>query len=134
MTVAISIQSIVSKISKRSFLASALKEGRMKNFLKGMESLGFLCVLAACFMSFLNLLAITLASFGLIGLFNHFQYLRIPFWSVALPVLGIMILLPLALRQAFMRRSESEEEQVVAPMRWRQVADRWRSRLHFRPV
>ncbi|HEU0185845.1 MAG TPA: hypothetical protein VFS27_11060 [Blastocatellia bacterium] len=101
----------------------------MKNFLKGMESLGFLCVLGACFMTFLNLLAITLASFGLVGLFNYFKYLRITLWSVALPVLGIAMLLPLAFRQAFMRRPGPEEDLVVAPVRWRQVANRWRGRL-----
>jgi hypothetical protein len=110
-------------MSKRSFLASALKEGHMKNFLKGMESLGFLCVLGACFLAFLNLLTIIAVSFGVEGPFRHYQYLRGPLWSVALPVLGILMLLPLALRQAFMHRSEPKEERVAG---WRQVVYRWR--------
>jgi hypothetical protein len=106
----------------------------MKNFWESVERLGFLCFIGACFAGFLNLLAIFAASFGFMQPFNYFQILRIPLWSVILPALGIMMFLPLALREAFTYKSAPEEERRTEIMDWRQTVSRWRRRLHLRPV
>ena len=57
-----------------------------------------------------------------------------PNWSVLLPALGILMLLPLALRKAFTYRSGPEGERLIRLMDWRRAVDRWRSRLHLRSV
>jgi len=82
----------------------------------------------------LNALVVIAASFGFVRPFSYFQYLRVPYWSVALPALGILMLLPLALREAFTYKSAPEEEKAAEPVDWRRVVGRWRSRLHLRPV
>jgi hypothetical protein len=94
--------------------------------------LGLLCFLGAFFVATLNAIAVIAASFGLVRPFNYFQYFRVPLWSVALPAAGILALLPLALRQAFMQEPEAEEQKVVEPVDWRRVVERWRNRLRLR--
>ena len=89
-------------------------------------------VISALLVVALNALAIIAASFGFVQLFNYFQYLKVPLWSVALPAAGILAFLPLALRRAFKYRPEPEEEKVVEPTDWRRAVNRWRSRLHLR--
>ena len=106
----------------------------MKNFWSIAERLGLLCVIGATSLAFLNLLAISAASFGLERPVRYFQYLRLPLWSVVLPVLGIMALLPLALREAFTYKSAPEEKRTPEIMGWRHTVNKWRSRLHLRPV
>lgn len=106
----------------------------MKKFWKFAQALGFLCFIGACFTFALNTFAIIAATFGFVRPFSYFQYLRIPLWSVALPVLGILMFFPLALREAFTFESAPEEEKVVEPVDWRQVIRKWRSRLRARPV
>lgn len=106
----------------------------MKNFWKIAQSLGILFLLGAIVVVALNTIAVIAASFGLVRLFNDFQYLRVPYWSVALPAAGILMLLPLALRQAFTYKPEAEEEKVVEPRDWHRVVERWRHRLHLKPV
>jgi hypothetical protein len=106
----------------------------MKNFWRIAENLGFLCVIGAFGMSVLNTVAIIAASFGFEPLFRYFQYLRIPLWSVALSILGIMALLPLALREAFTYKSAPEEKRAVGIVDWRQSVNKWRHRFHLRPV
>lgn len=106
----------------------------MKNLWKIAQPLGLLCFLGAVVMAALNTLAVIAASFGFVQAFNYFQYLRVPLWSVALPAAGILVLLPLALRQAFTRESAVEEEKVVEPVDWRRAVERWRSRFHLRPM
>jgi hypothetical protein len=106
----------------------------MKNFRKIAQPLGLICLLGAIVVVALNAIAIIAASFGSVRLFNNFQYLGVPYWSVALPAAGILMLLPLALRQAFMYKPEAEEEKVVEPRNWHRAVERWRHRLHLRPV
>jgi hypothetical protein len=106
----------------------------MKNLWRVAQSLGLLYFIGACGMLALNALAIVAASFGLVRPFSYFQYLRVFYWSVALPALGILMLLPLALREAFTYKSAPEEEKVAEPVDWRRVVERWRGRLHLRPV
>ena|SRR5882672_7166426 len=106
----------------------------MKNFWRIAQSLGLLCFIGACGMFVLNALVVIAASFGFVRPFSYFQYLRVPYWSVALPALGILMLLPLALREAFTYKSAPEEEKAAEPVDWRRVVGRWRSRLHLRPV
>jgi hypothetical protein len=118
--------------SKRFFLSFARKEGRMKNFWKIAQPLGLLCFLGAFIVAALNALAIIAASLGFMQPFNYYQYVKVPLWSVALPAVGILALLPLALRRAFTFGPEPEEEKVVEPRDWRRDVDRWRHRLHFR--
>jgi hypothetical protein len=106
----------------------------MKNLWKIAQPLGLLCFLGAFLVSALNALAVIAAAFGFVRPFNYFQYLRVPLWSVALPAAGILAFLPLALRRAFTYGPEPEEEKVVEPVDWRRVVERWRSRLHLKPV
>ena len=106
----------------------------MKNFRKIAQPLGLLCFVGAFLVAALNTLAVIAASFGVVRLFNDFQYLNIPLWSVALPAAGILMLLPLALRQAFTYGPEAEKEKVVAPVDWRRNVERWRHRLHLKPM
>ncbi len=104
----------------------------MKNFWKIAQSLGLLCFFGGCLVAALNLLAVIAASFGFMGLFNYFQYLGVPLWSVAAPAIGILALLPLALRQAFTYGPAAEEERTVAPVDWRRSIEKWRRRLHLK--
>jgi len=120
--------------SKRFFLSSARKEGRMKNLWKIAQPLALLCFFGAFILAALNAIAVIAASFGFTRLFNYFQYLGAPHWSVALPAAGILALLPLALRLAFMFGPEPEGEKVMEPRDWRRAVDRWRHRLHLKPV
>ncbi|MGH9755681.1 MAG: hypothetical protein ACREA2_23105 [Blastocatellia bacterium] len=106
----------------------------MKNLWKIAQPLGLLCLLGAAGVAGLNTFAVIAASLGFERPFNYFQYLRVPLWSVALPALGILALLPLALRRAFTQESAAEEERVVEPMNWRRVVERWRGRFHLRPA
>jgi hypothetical protein len=104
----------------------------MKNLWKIAQPLGLLCLLGAFGVAALNALAVIAASFGFERPFNYFQYLRVPVWSVALPAAGILALLPLALRQAFMQKPEVEQEKVVEPMDWRSGVEKWHRRFHLR--
>jgi hypothetical protein len=106
----------------------------MKNLWKIAQPLGILCLLGAIVVVALNTIAVIAASFGFVRLFNYFQYLRVPLWSVALPAAGILMLLPLALHSAFTYVPEAEKEKVVEPVDRRRNVQRWRYRLHIRPV
>jgi hypothetical protein len=106
----------------------------MKNFLRIAQSVGLLCSIGAFGLAVLNFLAVIAASFGFTRPFRYFQYFRIPYWSVLLPALGILTLLPLALHKAFTYRSEPEGERLIRLMDWRRAVNRWRSRLHLRSV
>src|SRR5262245_2734189 len=106
----------------------------MKNLWKIAQPLGLLCLLGAFGVATLNALAVIAASFGFAQLFNYFQYLRVPLWSVALPAMGILALLPLALRLAFMWGPEAEKEKAVGHVDLRRVVKKWRARLHLRPL
>jgi hypothetical protein len=104
----------------------------MKNLWKIAQPLGLICFLGAFIVAALNTIVLIAASVGSVRLFNYFQYLKVPLWSVALPAVGILVLFPLALRRAFMQGPEAEEERVVEPVDWRHSIERWRSRLHIR--
>jgi hypothetical protein len=106
----------------------------MNNLWKIAKPLGLLFLIGAFVMAALNAIAVIAASFGFVRLFNDFQYLRVPLWSVALPAAGILMLLPLALRRAFTYGPEAEKEKVVAPVDWRRNVERWRHRLHLKPM
>jgi len=106
----------------------------MKRFWRIAQSLGILCFIGACGMLVLNVLAVIAASFGFAQPFSYFQYLRLFLWSVGLPALGILALLPLALRQAFTYKYAPEEKKAAEPVDWRRDVERWRNRLHLRPV
>jgi uncharacterized BrkB/YihY/UPF0761 family membrane protein len=104
----------------------------MENFWKIAKSLGLLCFLGAFIVAALNAIAVIAAALGLMQIFYYFQTLKVPYWSVALPAVGILALLSLAFRQAFTYGPEVEEEKVVEPADWRRVVDRWRNRFHLR--
>ena len=106
----------------------------MKNFWRIAQSLGLLCLIGACGLWVLNALAVIAASFGFVRPFNYFQYLGVPYWSVAASALGILAFLSLALRQAFTYKPAPEEEKVAEPVDGRRVVERWRIRLHIRRV
>ena len=106
----------------------------MKNLWKIAQPLGLLCLLGAIVVVALNTVAVIAASFGFVRLFNYFQYLRVPLWSVALPAAGILMLLPLALRRAFTYVPEADKEKVVEPVDWRRDVEGWRHRLYIRLV
>jgi hypothetical protein len=105
----------------------------MKNFWRIARSLCLLSVIGACGLFFLNALAVIAASFGYTRPFRYFQYLRGPYWSVIIPALGILALLPLALRKALTRKSAPEEEEAVETADWRRTINSWRSGLHSGP-
>jgi len=104
----------------------------MKNFWKIAKSLGLICLVGAFIVFALNAIAVIAASFGFMRIFSNFQYLGVPYWSVALPAAGILALLPLAFRQAFTQWPEVEEEKVVEPVDWRRDVDKWRNRFHLK--
>jgi hypothetical protein len=106
----------------------------MKNFWKIAQALGILFFIGACFMFALNTIAVIAASFGFVQPFNYFRYLGIPLWSVVLPALGIFMFLPLALREAFTFNPAPEEEKAAETVDLRQVIQKWRGKLHLRPV
>jgi hypothetical protein len=106
----------------------------MKNFWRIAQSARLLCFIGACGLGLLNFLAVIAASFGFTRLYGYFQYLRVPYLSVLLPALGILMLLPQALRETFTYRSGLEEGRPIKPVGWRRAVNRWRSRLHLRPV
>ncbi|MBO0857150.1 MAG: hypothetical protein J2P21_01590 [Chloracidobacterium sp.] len=106
----------------------------MKNFWRIAQSVGFLCLIGSIGFAVLNFLAVIAASFGFTRPLIYFHYFGIHYWSVLAPALGILMLLPLALREAFMYRSAPEEEKLIEPMNWRDTVNRWRSRFHLRPV
>src|SRR5215475_11776277 len=103
----------------------------MKNLWRIAQSMGLLCVISAFGLAVLNFLAVIAASLGFTRPFGYFQYLRVPYWSVLLPALGILMLLPLALRGAFTYRSAPEGERLIEPVDRRRAVSRWRSRLHL---
>ena len=104
----------------------------MKNLWKIAKSLGLLCLVGAFIVFALNAIAVIAASFGVMRPFYYFQYLSVPYWSVALPAAGILALLPLAFRQAFTQGPEVEKEKVVAPVDLRHVVNKWRNRFHLK--
>jgi hypothetical protein len=104
----------------------------MKNLWKIAKPLGLLCFVGALIVFALNTIAVIAASFGVMRPFYNFQYLGVPYWSVALPAAGILAFLPLALRQAFTQGPEAEKEKVVEPVDLRRVVERWRNRFHLR--
>jgi hypothetical protein len=104
----------------------------MKNLWKIARPLGLLCLLGAFIVAALNTIAVIAASLGFMQIFYYFQTMKVPRWSVALPAVGILALLPLALRQAFTQGPEAEEGKVVEPVDWRSAVDRWRDRFHLR--
>jgi len=73
----------------------------MKNFQKILLSIGLACGAGACGIAALSVLAIFALSFGFELPFAYFQYLNAPMLAVTLPVIGMLALLPFALRLAF---------------------------------
>ncbi|HEU0174633.1 MAG TPA: hypothetical protein VFV58_10250 [Blastocatellia bacterium] len=106
----------------------------MKNLWKLAEPVGLLCFLSACGVAALNVLAVIAASFGFVQPFNYFQYFRVPLWSVALPAVGILALLPLALRHAFTDKPAPEEKKAAEPEARRIIVEKRRIRLYIRSV
>jgi hypothetical protein len=104
----------------------------MNNLWKIAKPLGLLGFVGALIVFALNAIAVIAASFGVMRPFYYVQYLSVPYWSVALPAAGILAFLPLALRQAFTQGPKAEEEEIVEPVDWRHVVDRWRNRFHLR--
>jgi hypothetical protein len=104
----------------------------MDNLWKIAKPLGLLGFVGALIVFALNSIAVIAASFGVMRPFYYAQYLSVPYWSVALPAAGILAFLPLALRQAFTQGPEAEEKEVVEPVDWRRIVDRWRNRFHLR--
>jgi formate hydrogenlyase subunit 3/multisubunit Na+/H+ antiporter MnhD subunit len=107
----------------------------MKNFWKIAQRLGILCFVAACGMWGLNAFAVIAASFGFTRPFIYFQYWGVSYWSVALPALGILAFLSLALREAFTYEFAPEEKKAAEPPEDRRViVEKRRIRLYIRPT
>jgi len=107
----------------------------MKNMWKFLETLGLLGVIGAFVVTALNTFAVIAASFGFKQPFNYFQYMRVPYWGVALPAVAILSLFPLALRLAFMR--ETPEDRIMRPaepVNLRKTIEGLRDKFHLRPV
>jgi hypothetical protein len=107
----------------------------MKSFWRIARSLGLLCFVGACGMWILNAFTVIAASFGFTRPFIYFQYLRAPYWSVALPAVAILAFLQLALREAFTHKPAPEERKAAKPPEDRRVVvEKRRIRLYLRCV
>jgi hypothetical protein len=106
----------------------------MKNFWKFAEALGVLSFIGAVFLAFLGFLAVLAASFGSMRPFSYLEFMRVPYWAVIMPALGILAFLPLALREAFTHQPATEEKRATETVDWRQIMNRWRSLFSLRPV
>ncbi len=100
----------------------------MKNLSDILLPVAVLCVLGTVASAALWFFAAIAASFGFDRPFYYFQYLRLPLWAVALPVTGMLALLPLALRLAFAREAPSERIEFAG---LKNLLERWG--FHFRP-
>jgi hypothetical protein len=85
----------------------------MKNFQKILLSVGLACGIGACGLAALSVLAVIALSFGFGLPFAYFQYLNAPILSVALPVVGMLALLPFALRLAFAAEKVAPAGEVI---------------------
>jgi len=93
-----------------------------------------LCLLGALGSWAFWFFAVIAASFGFERPFNYFQYLRLPLWSVALPVSGMLALLPLALRLAFTPAASAKKRKAAELEDRRRGAKEGRDRYRLRPV
>jgi formate hydrogenlyase subunit 3/multisubunit Na+/H+ antiporter MnhD subunit len=110
------------------------KGGNMKNLYKTLELLALLCIIGAFVLTALNAFGVLAASFGFQRPFNYFQYMRVPYWGVALPAAGILSMLPLALRLAFMRETAEEKMKPAATVDLRRTIEGLRGKFRLRPV
>jgi len=110
------------------------KGGHMKNFLKILQPLSLLCIIGAFVVTSLNIFAVLAASFGFQLPSNYLHYMRVPYWSVALPAAGILLLFPLALRLAFMYETPEERMKPAKLVNLRQALEGLRSKFRLRPV
>lgn len=106
----------------------------MKNLSNILLPVALLCLLGALGMAALWFFAVIAASFGFERPFYYFQYLRAPLWAVALPVTGMLALLPLALRLAFAPADSAEKHKAAEPKNWRRDAKEGRGKYRLRPV
>ena len=95
------------------FLVIIEKEQRMKNFRKILLSVGLACGAGACGIAALSVLATLALSFGFELPFAYFQYLNAPMLAVTLPVIGMLALLPFALRLAFASEKAASASDVI---------------------
>ena len=99
------------------------------------QTICLVCIIGAFVVTALNVFAVLAASFGFQQPNNYFRYMRVHYWSVALPAAGILLLFPLALRLAF--TYETPEERMMRPakpVRLRQAIEGLRSKFRLRPV
>jgi len=106
----------------------------MKNLSNILLPLALLCLLGALGTAALWFFAAVAASFGFERPFIYFQYLKLPLWAVALPVTGMLALLPLALRLAFAPADTAQKSKVAEPKDWRREAREGRGKFRLRPV
>src|SRR5262245_23469121 len=106
----------------------------MRKLFKMLEPLALLGMVGAFVMTALNTFAVLAASFGFQQPFNYFQYMRVPYWGVALPAVGILFMLPLALRLAFMQETPEEKMRPAETVNLRRAVERLRGKFHLRPV
>ncbi|HKQ72536.1 MAG TPA: hypothetical protein VJ810_02335 [Blastocatellia bacterium] len=106
----------------------------MKNLFKVLEPLALLCIIGAFIVTALNTFAVLAASFGFQQPFNYFQYMRVPYWGVLLPAAGLLLILPLALRLAFMRETAEEKMKPAETVDLRRAIEGLRGKFRLRPV
>jgi len=106
----------------------------MKNLFKVSEPLALICIIGAFVVTALNAFAVLAAAFGFQQPFKYFQYMRVPYWGVALPAAGMLIMLPLALRLAFMRETAEEKMRPAETVDLRRAIEGLRGKFRLRPV
>ncbi len=106
----------------------------MKNLSKILEPVALLCIIGAFIVTALNAFAVLAASFGFMQPFNYFQYMRVPYWGITLPAVGMLMMLPLALRLAFMRETAEEKMRPAETVDLRTVVKGIRGKFQLRPV
>lgn len=85
----------------------------MKNLSNILLPAGLACLLGACGIAVLFVIAITASSLRFDLPFSYLQYLNLPVLSVALPVVGILAFLPFALRLAFASEASAKKAEVA---------------------
>lgn len=104
----------------------------MKNLSNILLPAGLVCLLGACGIAVLFVIAITASSVGFDLPFSYFQYLSLPALSVALPVAGILALLPFALRLAFATEASAEKIEVAKFENLKSAAEAERDEYHLK--
>lgn len=104
----------------------------MKKLSEFMIPIGVLCLLGTLGLSAFWLILVIAASFGLQWPIQYYRYLGLPVLAVSLPVIGMLVFLPFALRLAFGSGPATEEGKVGEPRDSRKDLRKGGGKIHLR--